>query len=457
VTRSQPEDNLDIRHQADIPSTCFEMTMTMKHDRLDRPYLYVAGKEGGLKIYDISTLTSPQLVKTIPITSLDGLDVMNLEQSGNHLFLALGNHFTNSRSPGMAIVDVSTPASAFVTDTWKHDAPDGGGGIVKVAGDYAYLGAMKHGLIILDISDVENITYISRIVPDINYPTPNPNPDLYNARGMEVRDDVVYLCYDAGGLRIINVRDKSKPVETGRYSNPVMNGRPRAYNNIVLDGSLAYITVDYCGLEVLDISDTANLTLDGWWNPLGCPDNNWFASPVHTNEIEIDRNCRRLFISTGKSDLYVLSIADPASPDSIGGYGGVENNLGTWGVSVHEELIFLSYICAVIPFGSQWTGVKILSHDNICTSEIVDRGEARGIIITPPAGDRIEVRLPEGINSPDAAEIVIADILGRPHSPEVVESSGSRIILDMSSLPDGFYILSLRLGETRYVEEFIRR
>src|SRR5688572_26679869 len=66
-------------HRSDIPSTCQQMTMTMKHDALDRPYLYVAGKEGGLRVYDISNLATPVLVRTIPITLLENLEVMNLE------------------------------------------------------------------------------------------------------------------------------------------------------------------------------------------------------------------------------------------------------------------------------------------------------------------------------------------------------------------------------------------
>src|SRR5205085_7057044 len=120
------------------------------------------------------------------------------------------------------------------TDYIKLDTLLGGSGIVKVEGNYAYLGAMTHGLVILDVTDKNNIQFASRFVPSIYYPDANPTPSFYNARGMEVKNDIVYLCYDAGGLRIINVQDKLNPVETGRYSNPVMNGLPRAYNNIIL-------------------------------------------------------------------------------------------------------------------------------------------------------------------------------------------------------------------------------
>ena len=253
----------------------------------------------------------------------------------------------------MAIIDVTNPSSATVTDYYIIPNSSSGAGIVKVEGNYAYLGGMRSGLIILDVSDKTNIVYNSQYIPDVNYPVANPNVDLYNARGMEVKNSIVYLCYDAGGLRIINCENKFFPVETGQYANPssfTPFNLPRAYNNIILDDTLVYISVDYCGLEVLDISDTTNINLVGWWNPYNCPNNNWFSSPSHTNELAYDKACKRLFVSTGKSDMMVLDVSDPMQPDSCNYYGGVSNNIGTWGVSLHQDKIFLSYICSIIPF-----------------------------------------------------------------------------------------------------------
>jgi len=339
--------------------------MTMLHDRNDKPYLYVASKEGGLKIYDLTNLASPILIKTIEVSSLNSLHVMNLSQSGNYLYLALGNHFTNSQSPGMAIIDVTNPAAAVVLSKWKLTKNDGGGGIVKVLGDYAYLGAMKHGLIIFDVSDKKNPKQVSQFVPDINFPDKKPDEKKISARGMLISGDIVYLCYDAGGFRAINVSNKQQPFEEGRYSNPELNGKPRAYNNVVLEGNYAYVTVDYCGLEVLNISDPKNISLVNWWNPYNCQSNpwGWFSSPGHMNEIDYNKECGLLFISSGKSDLHVLNVSNPAKPDSCGYYGGISNNIGTWGVSAYKNQIYLSYICAFIPFASNWTGVKILTYD----------------------------------------------------------------------------------------------
>jgi hypothetical protein len=340
--------------------------MTAKHDQQGRNYLYVAAKEGGCKVYDISS--TPQLLKTITISQLGSLEVMNLSQSGNFLFLALGNHFgTAAQNPGMAIIDVSDPANPVVKSVWKDNTKTGGAGIVETEGNYAYLGAMKNGLIIFDISDKTTPIVKSTFVPSIYYPDANPDPTKINARGMTIRNDLVYLCYDAGGLRIIDVTNKQNPVEAGKYSNPVMNGKPRAYNNIVVNGSYAYIAVDYCGMEILDISNTQNIQLVSWWNPWNCETNpsNWFSSNGHANEIALDNINKLVFISSGKSDLQVASVNDPANPLHKYEYGGINNDIGTWGVSISNNSIYLSYICNPLPFpfSSNWTGIKILKYE----------------------------------------------------------------------------------------------
>lgn len=364
ITNGQNCNQFSITQQSQIAANCSAIPLTMQHDQQGLPYLYVANKEAGLKVYNITDIKKPKLVATVSTRSFASLHAMNLTQDGNYLYLAIGNHFNNKQASGMAIVDITNPVKPVFLSYWTLPNSSGGSGIVKVQGNYAYLGAMGNGLIILDISDKKKINFVSQFVPDINYPDPKPKKSLYNARGMQVKDDLVYLCYDAGGLRIINCKDKTNPVETGHYSNPVMNGKPRAYNNIVVENDLAYIAVDYCGMEVLNVKDIANIKSVGWWNPYGCPTNNWFTSPVHANEIAYNKDCNLVFLSTGKSDLDIINVSDPANPVLCKEFGGPNNNMGTWGVSIYKDKVFLSYTCAIIPFASNWTGIKLLTYSN---------------------------------------------------------------------------------------------
>ncbi|MCX6350731.1 MAG: T9SS type A sorting domain-containing protein [Bacteroidetes bacterium] len=456
--KAQQCSKLNIKLQSSIASTCSQMTVTMLHDQRNKAYLYVANKEAGFKAYDITDLTKPVLVKSIAIDSMQKLDVMSLSQQGNYVYLALGNHFGTGQNPGMAIVDVTDPKKIVLRGTWKSPRKDGGAGVVRADSNYAYLGAMKQGLVIFDISDKDKIKQLSQLKPDINFPDKKGDSTKVNARGMEVIGDIVYLCYDAGGLRIINTKNKSNPKETGRYSNPVLNGKPRAYNNLVLDDTLLYITTDFCGLEVLNIKDTANIKQVAWWNPFGCETNalKWFTSPAHTNEIHLDKDCKLLFISTGKSDMYVLNVADPTKPDSCNYYGGTGNNIGTWGINVFKGKIFLSYICAVVPFSSNWTGVKILTYDDKCATAL-EKPLSLPIKIYPnPATDEVFIEGIKGETLDSKTAITITNILGGRLSPTLLQTSENRIRVDVKGWAAGVYFVSVISGEKRFFGRMIK-
>lgn len=452
---AQPEcSDLNFQLHTDLPSDCAHMTMTMQHDRQGHPFLYVAGKEGGLKIYNIADPDDPFLAVTLPVSAWDGLDLMNLSQQGNYLYLALGNHFSQDQHTGMAIVDITDPASPEVTDYYVFSDLFGGAGIVLAEGDYAYLGAMMHGLAIFDISDKTEISLVSLFQPDIFFPDPNPDPAKFNARGLAIREGKAYLCYDAGGLRIIDVQDPAQPEEIGRYSNPVLNGKPRAYNNIALDGDLAYIAVDFCGLEILNIANPAQITEVSWWNPWNCDDNPlfWFSSPGHANEIHLNRDCHWVFLSTGKSDMYVVDVSDPTAPDSCNIYGGVDNGVGTWGISSYADKIFLSYICAGFPFVSIWTGVRVLTYNNPCLQGAGAVAGPAWKIYPNPAGESLHISAPF---YESFAFVRVSDALGRRVGQFPV--MGNETDLDISNWPGGMYFLQYELAGISYSAAFVKK
>lgn len=447
ITNGQGCSGLNIQFKSDISSLCNYMVMTMAHDKESKPFLYVANKEAGLKIYDVSNLSLPTLSKTIPNTSFGALDVMNLKQQGNYLYLALGNHFSNNQASGIAIVDVSDPSKAAVTDFWILPDSVGGAGVIEVEGDYAYLGAMKNGLVILDISNKNNIVFRSRIIPNINYPTVKPNPNLYNARGLAVKNGIVYLCFDAGGIRIINTTNKNTPMETGHFSNPLLNGYARAYNNVTLHNNLLYVAVDYCGVEILDVTDTSKIKMKGKWNPYNCPSNNWFNTPVHANELYLDTSCKLLYLSTGKSDMMVLDVSNPAVPDSCNAYGGVGNNIGTWGIGVYESHIYLSYVCSIIPFSSNWTGVKILSYTP-CNKNSKAKIKTEEVFKIYPSPSNKLLKIEFSNPNLKVGDAYFQNVLGQTYRLESYSNSINQF--DVSELPAGVYFLNLEQGGIRY-------
>lgn len=349
-------------HLHDIPFQGGGMPMTMIHDDADRPFLYVAAQEAGLRIYEVKN--APRLVRTIPMAELGSMHVMNLSQSGKRIYLALGNHWGKHEKAGLAVIDVSNPAEASVTGIWNDTEP-GAGGAVLVSGKTVYLAAMESGLIVLDVGNPSAMRVLARLEPELAFPDARPDRSKINARGLALQKNLLFLCFDAGGVRVIDVADPKKPTEIGRYSNPAMNGRPRAYNNIVLNGSLAYVAVDYVGMEILDIANPRAIKLVSWWNPWNpkLEGLRWFSSPGHANEIAYDAKSKTVLMSAGRSDLMAVSVSDPAHPRQVGSVGEVDDTHATWGLSLHDDRVYLSYIRTLgIPFRADWPGVKIFRY-----------------------------------------------------------------------------------------------
>lgn len=173
----------------------------------------------------------------------------------------------------------------------------------------------------------------------------------------------MFVAYDSGGIRVIDVADKAKPREIGRYINAAVGNKQQAYNNIVIKGRFAYAAIDYCGLEILDVGDPRAIRQIGWWNPWRCETmtNNWLNSPGHTNQLALDAGRQLVYLSAGDSELQVVSVKDPAHPVLAGYFGAPKDGRGTCGLAVTDRNVFLTYIRALIPFRGGWAGVTALA------------------------------------------------------------------------------------------------
>lgn len=334
-------------------------------DANDPTYFYLAAKSGGLLVFQDSDTGQPAQVGSIPISELGNLHATNIAQSGNYIYLSLGDFFGRNSKAGLAIVDISDPKNPSLTDIWESDTVISGTAIVIVEGNYAYLGGMNHGLFIFDISDPTSILEIKQLLPDINFPEEDPGDTAHpNARGMAIVGNQLYLCYDAGGIRVIDISDKQNPAEIGRFLNDAaQQNTPKAYNNIILNGNYAYVAVDYCGLEVWDISNPTDAQMTGWWNPWNCDtlDNLWFNSPGHSNQMGFDVQNQLIFLASGKSELSILDVSDPGNPTLKKSFGTPDNSLATWGMALNGDDLYLLYIKAAVPLYSDWTGLKKLT------------------------------------------------------------------------------------------------
>jgi len=327
-------------------------------DELGRNYLYVSEKAGGVTVYE---KTTGNKITNISISEFGGHHAMHLSQQGNYLYIALGSFFGGNSKAGMAVIDVTDPTLPSVTDFWESTSVIKGSAIAIADGNHVYLGAMNQGIYVFDVTNKANIIETDHYIPDPDFPIENPNSiQEPNARGMDIKGTELFVCYDAGGIRVIDVTDKSNIFEKSRYINDSFN-KQKAYNNIIINGNYAYTAVDYCGMEVLDISDSSNIVRTSWCNPWNCEtsQNTWFNSGGHTNQLELDTINNRMLLSSGGSEITILDVSDPNNCTYVTSYGNRDNNKAVWGLDFENDKVYATYITTQgIPFTGDWSGIK---------------------------------------------------------------------------------------------------
>lgn len=340
------------------------LPLAVQPDLRGRPYLYVAQKSGGVAVL---ARAGGVPVATVPRAALGGLDAMHLAQSGDTLLVALGDHFAaGGARAGLAVVSLADPRAPAVRALWVAPAAGRGASAVVSDGRHAYLAAMREGVIVFDLAAPGALRPLTAFRPDPGFPRANPGGlQVPAARGLALAGRLLFVAYDAGGLRVLDVASPARPAEIGRYANARMGAKPQAFNAVALDGRIAYIAVDYCGVEALDIADPRQPRPLGWWNPWRCetPANTWFNSAGHANHLAADPARKRLYVSAGDTELAVLDVADPARPRLIASVGRARDGYGSWGLGFDAGAVYVSYIRAPLPFRGTWSGLRAFARE----------------------------------------------------------------------------------------------
>lgn len=389
---------------------------TLFDRRPGQHFLYSANLEEGLGIYDISSPDAVTTVLDYGIAHFNNLDVAAIQQRGDALFVGLGDfHVNTNAATGLAMLDISNPATPVVKTMWDSTAFKHGITHIAIEGDYAYLATMKDGIIILNISDENHIVFESSLQLDLNFPAPSGN--AHNARGLALKNDTLYVCFDRGGLRVVDVSDKKHPVEVYKYINQDLNASAAAaYNGIAIKDHYAFLAVDYCGMEVVDIGSIPFQTVQ-WYNPWGCNATNWSGAAIHTNELVLGHNDSLLFVSAGQSDLLVFDVTDPENTRKIGEYTYINDTLASNGLDVFQNRVSLSFlhtpffIPLFTPFFSDPGGIKMLDYKVMTAVAQVkmpepDIGGAR--VFPNPVNGHVKI-----LSESPVTRITIFDILGR--------------------------------------------
>jgi len=428
-----------------FPGLPVKSSFTNLLDRNNQAYLYSANMESGLGIYNVSNINAISPVLDLPISGFDNLDVATVKQYGNLLYVGIGDfQVNNNTKSGLAILNVSNPASPVLMDLWDSTLFKHGVSHLLVQNNYAYLSTMTDGIFILNVSDPNNITYVSRLQLDLGFLAPSSN--AHNARGLKFRNDTLFVCFDRGGLRMIDVTNKNNPTEAYKYINTNLNSTAAAaYNDVYLKGHYAFVSVDYCGLEILDISSIPFTTVQ-WYNPWGCNTTNWSGAALHTNELKTAHNDSLLFVSGGQSELFVFDISNPQTVSKKGEIAVINDSLASHGIDVLNNRISLSiihtpfHIPPFTPFFSKTGGLKIYDYTvSYNVSGLSDQGKEDGIQLFPnPASGAIQLHSKIFVK-----QVKLYDCFGKLSLQVEEPGSSDKVNINLSNLPEGIYMVMI--------------
>jgi len=205
------------------------------------------------------------------------------------------------------------------------------------------------------------------------------------------------------------------------------------------------VATDFCGFEVVDISDPANMQQVAWVNPWDCNGLSWFGSDGHTNELITAMHDSLLFISGGDSEVLIYDITAPAQPQLVGGIIQPNDSAVVWGLDVKDSLVVLNYInnSAVIfppqPYYADDGGYRILTW-RTDPGMAIHGGAARtdrlGVSPNPTNGP-IRIRRIEA----GPGELTVLDPMGRVRMKQRVH--GQDVPLDLSTLGRGCYMINV--------------
>ncbi len=259
---------------------------------------YLADKNGGLVILDVSILTQPLEIGRKAFAG-DIVGAVNLFVEDDFAYIA-------NDVDGARIIDISNKTdpqllSEYHDETYYWD--------VYTSGDYAFFTTIGDGLEILNISDKNNPIEIAQ----------------YNMGGFvwSVWGSGNYVCItDLNvGLEIINVTEITSPTKVGFHDDNT--GQPYS---IFVEDDCAFIAECNEGLEIVNISDKSNPIEISQFTESG-------------SIVDVHYSSDTIFLADKFNGLKVLDISNKSNPVNVGSYfvGG-----DSWNVFYQEEVVYLA-------------------------------------------------------------------------------------------------------------------
>ena len=288
---------------------------------VDGNYLYVAGDDKGLLIFDITNPVNPVCIKQVDTPGVAygvfassgyayvadgdaGLQIIDIEPLGSAYIVgtvdtstALGVYATGGyayvadRYSGLQIIDIDPPESAYIVKTVETP---GDSRAVVVSSGYAYVADKDAGLQIIDIEPPAS-AYIVKTID-----TPGSAYDVY------VSGVYTYVADGNAGLTIIDSSGVVKTVDT-----------PGSAYGVYVSGSYAYLADYDAGLQIIYIAIPALAyiakTVDTPGSAYGDVVSNGYA-----------------YVADGGSGLQIIDVDPPESASIVNSIIGIHDAYGVY-------------------------------------------------------------------------------------------------------------------------------
>jgi hypothetical protein len=249
---------------------------------VDGTYAYIADRNAGLKVVDISNPAAP-------------LALGKQELAGDTYDVALNGHLAYVANYGndLSVVDVSNPAAPeLVGET--ADPHFSRAWAVALHNDIAYVASRTDGLHLADLTHPLTPTLLHHYWPD------------QSIVDVEIRATATYthayLTSDGGaeaGLRILDVTHPMSITEVGAYDTWLAQ-------DVALDGRYAYVAAGGDGLRIVDVANVAAPTEAGA-----------YATSGDASDVIVNGSHAYLLETTG---LRIVDIANGQRPVEVGAY-----------------------------------------------------------------------------------------------------------------------------------------
>lgn len=266
--------NPTIAGEFDIPGITYTIYVEGNY-----AYISGSGAEYNFWILDLTDPLDPEIAGGLHVPSV----IYEIYVSGDYAYLACADN-------GLQIVNVSDPsnpviASGYIVDSYLL--------AITISGNYAYLTGNNPSLLfIFDISDPHNPALIATNDPDRWYPF------------LFVSGSLAYSFAPQGVFKIEDYSDPDNPIIIGAFQQFNSFMHP---NHIFVAGNNAFITDDYGGVHILDVSNPGQPGL--------------LANTSSTRSVSESAIVGNYaFVVDEFRGLFVVDISDPENPVYIARY-----------------------------------------------------------------------------------------------------------------------------------------